>query len=85
MNIIIKHFSMKNQYQSVITGDDRTCSPSSLITREEFEGAKSHKFVDDNFKGSLPSFIASFVSKKKLSTKEIDEIQKMIDKFRGEE
>lgn len=37
MNIIIKHFSMKNQYQSVITGDDRTCSPSSLITREEFE------------------------------------------------
>ena len=56
-----------------------------MITREEFEGAKSHKFVDDNFKGSLPSFIAAFASKKKLSTKEIDEIQKMIDKFRGEE
>lgn len=58
---------------------------TSMITREEFEGAKSHKFVDDNFKGSLPSFIAAFASKKKLSTKEIDEIQKMIDKFRGEE
>ena len=58
---------------------------TSMITREEFEGAKSYKFVDDNFKGSLPSFIAAFASKKKLSTKEIDEIQKMIDKFRGEE
>ena len=58
---------------------------TSMITREEFEGAKSYKFVDDNFKGSLPSFIAAFASKKKLSKKEIDEIQKMIDEFRGEE
>lgn len=37
MNIIIKHFSMKNQYQSVITGVYRTYFPSLSITREEFE------------------------------------------------
>ena len=58
---------------------------SSVISKEEFEGAKSYKFVDDNFKGSLPSFIAAFASKKKLSRKEIDEIQKMIDEFKEEE
>ena len=58
---------------------------TSIISKEEFEGAKSYKFVDDNFKGSLPSVIAAFASKKKLSKKEIDEIQKMIDEFRGEE
>ena len=57
---------------------------TSIISKEEFEGAKSYKFVDDNFKGSLPSFIAAFASKKKLSEKEIDEIQKMIDEFRGD-
>ena len=57
---------------------------TSIISKEEFEGAKSYKFVDDNFKGSLASFIAAFASKKKLSKKEIDEIQKMIDEFRGD-
>ena len=54
------------------------------FSKEEFEGAKSFKFVDDNFAGSLPSFIAAFASIKKLSKKEVDEIQKMIDTFREE-
>lgn len=57
----------------------------ALISKEEFDGAKSLKFVDDHFAGSLPSFIAAFASKKKLSRKETDEIQKMINEFRGEE
>ncbi|MDD6505748.1 MAG: BlaI/MecI/CopY family transcriptional regulator, partial [Lachnospiraceae bacterium] len=50
----------------------------------EFAGAKSHKFVNDNFAGSLPSFIAAFAAGKKLTKKEVDEIQKMIDEFREE-
>lgn len=58
---------------------------TSIVSKEEFDGAKSFKFVDDNFDGSLPSFIAAFTSKKKLSKKEVDEIQKMIDRFREEE
>lgn len=57
---------------------------TSIMSKEEFDGAKSFQFVDDNFAGSLPSFIAAFTSKKKLSKKEIDEIQKMIDTFREE-
>ena len=57
---------------------------TAMVSREEFGGAKSIQFVDDNFAGSLPSFIAAFSSKKKLSKKEVDEIQKMIDAFREE-
>ncbi|MGN0161044.1 MAG: BlaI/MecI/CopY family transcriptional regulator [Lachnospiraceae bacterium] len=58
---------------------------TSVISNIEFDRAKSHKFVNDNFEGSLPSFIAAFTGRKKLSKKEADEIQKMIDRFKGEE
>lgn len=58
---------------------------TSIISKSEFEGAKTHKFVDDNFAGSLPSFIAAFAGRKKLSKKEADDIQKMIDRFIREE
>ena len=33
---------------------------TSIVSKAEFDSAKSHKFVDDNFDGSLPSFIAAF-------------------------
>lgn len=57
---------------------------SSVVSREAFYAAKSGQFVDETFKGSLPAFIAAFVSGKKLSRKEVDEIQQMIDDFREE-
>lgn len=57
---------------------------TSVISKPEFDSAKSHKFVNDNFGGSLPSFIAAFAGRKKLSQKEADEIQKMIDSFKKE-
>ena len=55
---------------------------TSLISKEEFYSSRSQKVVDESFKGSLPAFVAAFVSKKKLTAKEADEIQKMIDAFR---
>jgi predicted transcriptional regulator len=58
---------------------------TSVISKAEFDSAKSHKFVDENFKGSLPSFIAAFAGGRKFSQKEVDEIQKMIDAFREKE
>lgn len=57
---------------------------SSVVSREAFYAAKSGQFVDETFKGSLPAFIAAFASDKKLSRKEVDEIQQMIDEFREE-
>ncbi len=56
---------------------------SSLISKEAFYSAKSEQIIADSYQGSLPSFIAAFISRKKLTKQEADEIQKMIDTFRG--
>ena len=57
---------------------------SSLIAREDFYSSKSEKIVEDSFQGSLPAFIAAFISRKELTAQEADEIQKMIDAFKKE-
>ena len=55
---------------------------TSTISKDAFYFAKSEKFVNENYKGSIPSFLAEFSSRNKLSPKDIGEIQKMIDKIR---
>lgn len=57
---------------------------TSVLSKSEFDAFKSYQFVDDHFAGSLPSFIAAFASRKKLSREEVDDIQEMIDRFRRE-
>ena len=57
---------------------------SSLVSREEFYSAKSEQIVEDSFQGSLPAFVAAFISRKDLSIQEAEEIQAMIDAFRNE-
>lgn len=57
---------------------------TSIISRDAFYSAKSEQFVQDTFDGSLPAFIASFISRKKLTAKEAEEIQRMIDTFKKE-
>ena len=55
---------------------------SSLISKDDFYSAKSEQVIKESYNGSLPAFIAAFVSRQNLSEKEADEIQKMIDTFR---
>ena len=56
----------------------------SLISREAFYSAKSEQIVTESFSGSLPAFVAAFLSRKRLSAGEAEEIQKMIDAYRKE-
>ncbi|MBR6654882.1 MAG: BlaI/MecI/CopY family transcriptional regulator [Oscillospiraceae bacterium] len=56
---------------------------SALVSREDFYALQSEKFVEETFDGSLPAFLAAFGSRKKLSDKEIDELEKLIEKMRG--
>ena len=58
---------------------------TSRICREDFYSFKSERIIADSFAGSLPSFIAAFISRKTLSAEEAEEIQKMIDTFRREQ
>ena len=58
---------------------------SSAISRKEFYSAKSEQIIEESFQGSLPAFVASFISRKNLTAKEANEIQMMIDAFKKEE
>ncbi len=55
---------------------------SSLISRQELRALQSEKFVEETFDGSLPRFLAAFTMKKRLSEKEIDELQELIERYR---
>ena len=55
---------------------------TSLVSKEEAQIAEIDELVERTFEGSLPAFIAAFSKSKKLSSKEIDEIQKMIDSYK---
>ena len=55
---------------------------SSLISKEQFQLKKSEEFLNENYGGSLPSFVAAFTSKKKLSREEIDSLRKIIEESR---
>ena len=45
--------------------------------------AELDEFVEKTFEGSLPAFIAAFSRSKKLSDKEIAQLQEMIDQYKG--
>ena len=58
---------------------------SALVTKEQVQAAEIDEMVEKTFEGSLPAFIAAFTTHKKLSEKEIDEVQAMIDRYRKED
>ncbi|MBE6583226.1 MAG: BlaI/MecI/CopY family transcriptional regulator [Ruminococcaceae bacterium] len=51
---------------------------SSLVSKEEIQISEVSDMIEKTFEGSLPAFIAAFSKSKKLSEKEIDELQKLI-------
>ena len=55
---------------------------TSLIGREEFQSLQSEEFVNETFNGSLPAFLAAFGTRKKLSEKEITQLESMIREMR---
>ena len=55
---------------------------TARISREEFYAAKSEQIVQESYQGSLPAFIAAFISHGGISEAEADEIRQMIDTFR---
>ena len=53
-------------------------SVTSLMSRQEFYSRQSERFVDENFGGSLPTFLAAFTSRKKLTKEDADALRRMI-------
>ncbi len=55
---------------------------SSLISKDEAQASEIDEMVEKKFEGSLPAFVAAFTKHQKISDKEIDEIQEMINRYR---
>ncbi len=55
-----------------------------LLTKEAFDSAQSEQFVEETFSGSLPAFLAAFTAKKKLTRREVEALQKLIDDYEEE-
>lgn len=58
---------------------------SSLVSKDEVQAAEIDEFVEKKFEGSLPAFLAAFTKRQKISKEELDEVQKMIDRYREED
>lgn len=55
---------------------------TALVREEEYQAMQSEQFVEETFGGSLPLFLAAFTRRKKLSSREIQELEQMIQKSR---
>lgn len=57
---------------------------SARMSREEFYGSQSRKYVEEVFAGSLPRFLTAFCRGKKLTAKEVEEMRRFIDEYKEE-
>jgi len=59
--------------------ENKNATVTALIKRKDVQKYESEALLEDKFNGSLPAFLAAFLQDKKLSKKEAEEIQKMIE------
>lgn len=55
---------------------------TALVSKEEAQSGEIDALVESKFEGSLPAFIAAFTKHKNMSEKELEEVQRMIDRIR---
>jgi len=55
---------------------------SSLITKDEYYANQSVRFVEDTYGGSLPKFLTAFMGGIKLSSRQAEELKKLIDEHK---
>ena len=58
---------------------------TSIVSKDQVQSAEIDELVEKKFEGSLPAFFAAFTRKQKLSGRELEELQAMIDRARNEE
>ncbi len=73
---VIKRLSERG----VLKNDNGTVS--SLVFKEDVQASEIDELVEKKFEGSLPAFVAAFTRRQDLSEKELDEVQRMIDRIR---
>lgn len=62
--------------RGILNNDDAIVT--AAISRDDFFAGQSRRFVEDSFGGSLPQFLTSFISGKKLSDQQAEELIRLI-------
>lgn len=75
-------FIKRLQERSILKNDDSIVK--SCVKREEIQKNESEDIIKSTFNGSLPQFVTAFLSDKKLSSEEAEELKKLIDNFKEE-
>ena len=73
---VIKRLSERG----VLKNEDGTVT--SLVSKDEAQASEIDELVEKKFEGSLPAFVAAFTKQQNISEKELDEVQRMIDRIR---
>lgn len=55
----------------------------SVMSKEEYARRKGERYLEENYNGSLPGFVAAFLKKEKLKKNEIEELAQMIEDYRN--
>ena len=67
--------------RGVLKNEDGTIT--ALVSKEDAQQRELDELVEEKFQGSLPAFVAAFTKRQDISEKELDEVQRMIDRIRG--
>ena len=73
---VLKKFSKRGIF------DNQNGTVVVLITKKDFYARQSECYVEHSFHGSLPGFLTAFTSRRKLSKKDIEELQEIIDRYK---
>lgn len=55
---------------------------TSVLSQEQYRAGLSEQLVQENFRGSLPAFIAAFANGRRLTEDEIRELEQLIAQHR---
>lgn len=75
---ILKHLQEKGVAQN------QGGTVKALLTRAQYETARSRGFVGQAFGGSLPRFLAAFAGGRPLKQDQVDEIRRFIENYKEE-
>lgn len=54
---------------------------TALISKADFSSQQSERFVQQNFNGSLPAFLAAFTARKSLTDEEISQLRQLVEQY----
>lgn len=55
---------------------------TSIVSKDEAQAGEIGELVEKRFEGSVPAFFAAFTRQQRMTDKELDEVQRMIDCIR---